>query len=135
MSLLAIFDTSSSAMQSQSIRLNLIASNLANANTVASSEEEVYKPKYPVFETVLNDEFENYSGVKVSEVIEDKANANKLYEPNHPLADENGYIYTPSVNPVEEMANMMTTSRTYQINIEVADMARSMLLELLTLGR
>ncbi|MCW8878749.1 MAG: flagellar basal body rod protein FlgC [Kangiellaceae bacterium] len=141
MGLYDIFDISGSAMSAQSIRLNTTASNIANADSVASSTEETYRARHPVFRAVLNginSGVKNDSpvaGVQVAGIIESKAEPVARYQPDNPLADENGYVYAPNVNVVEEMANMISASRAYQSNVQVANLTKSLLTKTLSLGK
>lgn len=133
MSLLKIFDISGSAMSAQSLRLNTTASNLANINSVAGSAEEAYKARQPVFQTVFHDTVN--AGVRMSSVVESQAPAKAQYQPDHPLADEEGYVYAPNVDQVEEMVNMISASRSYQTNVEVMKTSKEMILRTLSLGK
>jgi flagellar basal-body rod protein FlgC len=140
MSLLGIFDISGSAMNAESMRLNVTASNLANADSVANSPQTAYKSRHPVFATQLR-EFsadpgadEPGSGVRVLDVIQSSAAPSKRYQPDHPLADSTGYVYGSNVNPVEELTNMISASRSFQGNVEVMTTARELVLKTLTLG-
>ena len=135
MSSLPIFDVAGSALSAQSVRLNTIASNLANADTVGRTPETAYKPIEPTFETAPLRGQDGMSGVKVLRVDALDKPAIKRYEPGHPMADAEGYIYRPNVSPVEEMANMISASRSYQNNVEVINAARQMLSALINLGR
>lgn len=145
MSLYGIFDIAGSGMSAQSIRLNTTASNLANAQSVSSSVDETYKARHPVFQSVMNDEFErNFSeggvfsgegGVRVLGIVEDNAPFQLRYEPHHPMANEEGYVTYPNVNVVEEMTNMISSSRAYQMNVEVMNTAKTMMQRVLTLGQ
>lgn len=138
MSSFSIFDIAGSAMNAQSIRLNLVASNLSNANSVSSSADEVYKSRQPVFAAELNgvmNKQDAASRVKVLGVIEDQASPVMEYAPNHPMADKTGYIYKSNVNTVEEMANMMSASRSYQNNVEVLNTAKQLMLQTLKMGQ
>ena len=140
MSLFRIMDIAGSALSAQSMRLNTTASNMANADSVSSSIEQTYRARHPVFATMMDDmmmSFEGESvgtGVKVSGVIESKAPVQSEYRPDHPMADENGYIHMPNVNMVEEMANMMSAQRSYQMNIEVANACKTLMQQTLQLG-
>lgn len=135
MSMFKILDISASGMHAQTVRLNTIASNMANADSVSSNKDEVYKSKQPVFQTILNgNEYEPASGVRVKDVVESQAPAKMEYNPSHPLADEQGYIYKPNVNVVEEMANMLSASRSYETNIEVLNTSKQLLLRTIQLG-
>ena len=137
MSLLNIFDISGSALQAQSLRMNTTASNLANANSVSSSTGKTYRARHPVFEQIRDSfgEDEANVGVRVSGIVESKAPLRKEYNPNHPQADAQGFIYMPNVNVVEEMANMISASRSYQTNVEVMNSAKQMLMRTLTMGQ
>ncbi len=133
MSLYDVFNISSSGMAAQSTRLNTTASNLANANVEASSPEEAYKARNPVFQTVL--EANGGRGVKVAGITESQAQAVPKHDPGNPLADENGYVYSSNVNPVEEMVNMLSASRTYQTNVQVMDTTKQLAMRTLQLGQ
>lgn len=138
MSSLKIFDIAGSGMNAQSLRLNLVASNISNANSVSSSSGEVYKARQPVFAAELKgimDDQNAASKVNVLGVIENQAPPIMEYAPNHPMADKAGYIYKSNVNTVEEMANMMSASRSYQNNVEVLNTAKQMILQTLKMGQ
>ncbi len=151
MSVFRILDIAGTAMNAQSVRLNATASNLANAESVSSSVDQTYKARRPLFSAAMEEALEYQKntgervdpisgepygiGVALKGVIESDAPAIAEYNPNHPLADENGYIYRPNVNPVEEMADMMSASRSYQTAVQVADSARKMLLQTLKIGQ
>lgn len=136
MSLFKVFDVAGTGMSSQSTRLNTTASNLANAENTAGKPEDVYKPRHPVFATVLNglSPDDAGQGVKVEGIIEDKAPPRQIYAPENPLADENGYIYMANVNAVEEMANMISASRSYQMNVEIMNTTRQLLIRTLQIA-
>lgn len=141
MSLFDIFDISGSGMSAQSIRLNTTASNIANADSVASSRGETYKARHPVFQTVLNGVSTDSrngtakAGVMVAGIVESQADAVARYQPENPLADEEGFVYAPNINIVEEMANMISASRSYQSNVQVATTAKNLLSKTLSLGK
>ncbi len=138
MSLFQIFDVSASAMNAQSVRLNTTASNLANAESVSSSAEETYRARRPVFAAQLQDALSDGTapqGVEVKGIVESQAPLVREYSPSHPMADQDGYIYKPNVNPIEEMADMISASRSYQTNVQVADTAKNMLTQTLRLGK
>lgn len=134
MSLFKIFDVSGSAMSAQSQRLNVVASNLANADSVTSSNGQVYKAKQVVFMAQQGNDA-SATSVKVKEVVEDPNPPKLMFDPKHPLADEKGYVAMPNVNVVEEMVNMISASRSYQTNVETMNAAKTMLLKTLTLGQ
>ncbi|MDG4867170.1 flagellar basal body rod protein FlgC [Guyparkeria sp. 1SP6A2] len=133
MSLYDVFNISSSAMAAQSTRLNTTASNLANANVDAGSPEEAYRSRQPVFQTVL--EQNGGRGVRVAGITESQVQPAAKHDPGNPLADENGYVYSSNVNPVEEMVNMLSASRTYQTNVQVMDTTKQLAMRTLQLGQ
>jgi len=138
MSSLNIFGIAGSGMNAQSLRLNLVASNISNANTISSSEGDVYKSRQPVFAAELRNVLDKQnpgSKVKVLGVLESEAPPVMEYAPNHPMADKDGYIFKPNVNTVEEMANMMSASRSYQNNVEVLNTAKQLILQTLKMGQ
>lgn len=141
MSDLKIFDIAGSGLQAQTMRMNLIASNMANADAVSSSINEVYKSRQPVFQTVMksvtgqNLPDNAGAGVKVAGVVESKAPVFPEYAPNHPMANEEGYIFRSNVNTVEEMANMISASRSFQNNVEVINSSKRMLTAIINLGK
>jgi len=135
MSLFNIFNVSGSAMSAQSQRLNTVASNLANAESVTSSNGQPYRAKQVVFSAVPLAGNEAASGVKVQQVVEDSSPPRKVYDPKNPAADEKGYVSMPNVNVVEEMVNMISASRSYQNNVETMNTAKSMLVKTLTIGQ
>jgi flagellar basal-body rod protein FlgC len=136
MSLFTIFDTAASGMSAQSMRLNLVASNMANVDSVSSSIEQTYRSRQPVFRAMLDalNPDKASVGVKVAGVVESQAPLRREYLPDHPLADEEGYIFRPNVDLVEEMANMISASRSYQSNVEVVNSAKQMMSATLRLG-
>ncbi len=137
MSLFNIFDIASSGMSAQSVRLNTTASNLANADSVGSSQDAVYRARQPVFATVLDDAKRGFAvgGVEVKAIVETQTAGREEYNPNHPMANEKGYVYHSNVDPMSEMANMMSASRSYQNNVEVANTSKQLLLQTLQLGK
>ncbi|MCL4780389.1 MAG: flagellar basal body rod protein FlgC [Gammaproteobacteria bacterium] len=139
MSMFRIFDISGSAMSAQSVRLNTTASNLANANTVASSADTAYRSRQPVFQTVMNSSAgaaaPESAGVRVAGVVETSAEPARLYEPGNPMADKDGYIYMSNVNPVDELVNMISASRSYQSNVEVLNTSKELLMRTLSIGQ
>lgn len=136
MSLFNVLNVASSGMSAQSTRLNVTASNLANAENVAGTPDAVYKPRHPLFSAVMRDAGAEQSamGVQVDDIVEDDAEAKKLYQPGNPVADEQGYVYMANVNAVEEMANMISASRSYQMNVDVMNTAKDLLTRTLRLG-
>lgn len=138
MSMFKVFDIAGSALSAQSVRLNVTASNLANAESVSSSSGETYKARQPVFAAMLDNASMNEQpgvGVQVRGIVESDAPLRKQYEPEHPMADADGYVYRPNVNVVEEMANMISASRSYQSNVEVINTAKQLMLKTLNLGQ
>jgi flagellar basal-body rod protein FlgC len=137
MSLFNVFDIAGSGMSAQSLRLNTTASNLANADSVSSSVDQVYRTRSPVFAAVLDDAQKGYKqgGVEVKGIIESQAPVRQEYNPSHPLANADGYVFHSNVDPIAEMANMMSASRSYQNNVEVANTSKQLLLRTLQLGQ
>jgi flagellar basal-body rod protein FlgC len=134
MSMFSIFNVSGSAISSQAQRLNVVASNLANADAVAGPDGQGYKARQVVFETVPMGSPEA-TGVKVSNVIESQEPLKRVHNPSHPAADADGYVTQSNVNPVEEMVNMISASRSYQNNVEVMNTAKTLLLKTLQMGQ
>ena len=136
MSLFNILDTAATGMSAQSLRLNLTASNMANVDSVSSSENDTYRARHPVFSAVFNalNPDNPATGVEVKGVIESQAALRMEHAPNHPQADADGYIYRPNVNMVEEMANMISAARSYQSNVEVVNTAKQLMSATLRLG-
>ena len=138
MSMFRIFDVAGSAVSAQSQRLNVVASNLANADTVAGPDGQAYKARQVVFQTVLmgaGTSPESAAGVRVSTVREDQSVGRRVHDPKHPAADADGYVTYSNVNAVEEMVNMISASRSYQNNVEVMNTAKSLLQKTLQLGQ
>lgn len=136
MSLFNVFQVSSSAMTAQSMRLNTVASNLANADSIVSSDGKPYRAKEVVFQaTPMGGNTSLSQGVKVSQVVESAAPARVVYDPKNPAADEKGYVSFSNVNVVEEMTNMISASRSYQTNVEVMNTAKAMMLRTLQIGQ
>jgi flagellar basal-body rod protein FlgC len=133
-SLFNVFNIAGSAMSAQSQRLNAVASNLANADSATSANGTPYKAKQVIFSAIPSGSPE-VSGVKVDRVIEDSSPPKMVYEPNSPLANDQGYVTMPNVNVTEEMVNMISASRAYQNNVETMNAAKSMLLKTLSIGQ
>ena len=147
MSLASVFNIAGTGMSAQSTRLNTIASNIANAESVSSSIDQTYRARHPVFATMFQsaqngdrgslfaEQDEAGVGVQVLGVVEDQSSLMPRYEPNHPAADDGGYVYYPNVNVVEEMAEMISASRAFQTNTEMMNTAKQMMQRVLTLGQ
>ena len=138
MSLFNIFEVSASAMSAQSVRLNTTASNMANADSISSSLEQTYRSREPVFAAVmkgLQGSDAQSVGVRVAGIVESDAPLESRYEPGNPMANEEGYIFLPNVNMVDQMANMISASRSYQNNVEVLDTSKQLLLATIRLGQ
>ncbi len=134
MSMFNVFQVAGSAMTAQSARLNAVASNLANADSIAGPDGKPYRAKQVVFEaTPVADP--NAVGVKVRQVVEDASPGRMVFDPRNPAANENGYVMMPNVSVVDEMVNMISASRSYQTNAEVMNTAKQLLLKTLTLGQ
>lgn len=132
MSLFNVFGIAGSGMSAQSVRLNLTASNLANAQSVATRPEEAYRARHPVFQAVLDGE--TGAGVRTAGIVHSAARSEARYAPGHPLADGTGYVHASNVNTMEEMANMISASRSFQQNVEVMNTSKELLLRTLRLG-
>ncbi|WP_372158952.1 flagellar basal body rod protein FlgC [Xanthomonas arboricola pv. pruni] len=135
MSNLPIFDVAGSALHAQSVRLSTIASNLANADSVAGSAEATYKPIEPIFQTQQSRQDPSLTSVNVKEITTTNAPPIRRYEPGHPLADADGYVFSPDVDPVSQMVNMISASRNYQAGVEMLNTAKELALATLTMGR
>jgi flagellar basal-body rod protein FlgC len=136
MSSFKIFDVAGSGMSAQSVRLNTVASNLANADSVSGDANQVYKARHPLFEAIRSSLKANAgtAGVQVKGITENQAAPLARYEPGNPLANADGYVYAPNVNVVEEMVDMISASRAYQNDVEVMNNAKDMMLATLKLG-
>lgn len=134
MSLFKVFDIAGSAMSAQALRLNVVASNLANADSAASSVGQTYRARQPVFAALFDAE-RRAAGVRVIGIVESHAPLRREYRPDHPLADGQGYVSLPNVNVIEETANMISASRSYQTNAEVVNTVKQLLLRTLQLGQ
>jgi flagellar basal-body rod protein FlgC len=138
MSMLRIFDVASSAISAQSQRLNVVASNLSNADTVAGPDGAAYKARQVIFQTALMGppgQQAASAGVRVSTITEDNTPGRRVLDPKHPSADADGYVTYSNVNPVEEMVNMISASRSYQNSVEVMNTARNLLQKTLQMGQ
>lgn len=146
MSIGNVFDISGSAMNAQSIRLNTTASNLANAQSVSSSIEDTYRARKPVFQHIqshyvdrglmpVDMDYDVGNGVRVQAIVEKDAPLDIRFEPTHPMADEDGYVYYPNVNVVEEMADMMSAARSFTVNVEVFNTAKTLMQTTLSMGK
>jgi len=137
MGLYNVFNVAGSSMSAQSVRLNTVASNLANADTVSTTEKEIYRSRQPVFAAVLQALGNEQSSIPVrtAGIVESQAPARQEYQPDHPQANEEGYIYRSNVNTIEEMTNMMAASRSYQNSVEVFNTSKQLLLKTLGMGR
>jgi flagellar basal-body rod protein FlgC len=135
MSLFNIFNVSGSAMSAQAQRLNVVASNLANADSATSASGEAYRAKQVLFEATTPVDGGAATGVRVRQVIEDPSPLKQVYDPKHPMADDKGYVSMPNVNVVDEMVNMLSASRSYQTNVETMNAAKTLLLKTLTIGQ
>jgi flagellar basal-body rod protein FlgC len=139
MSLFSIFNVAGSGMAAQSLRLNTVASNLANADSVSSTPEGAYRSREPLFAAVKNQQDNSSNavgeGVQVLGVTESQAAIPSRYEPGNPLADADGYVYSSNVNPVDELVNMISASRSYQNNVEVMNSTRQLMQKTLDLGK
>jgi flagellar basal-body rod protein FlgC len=135
MSLFKVFGVSGSAIAAQNVRLNVIASNLANADSIAGPDGKAYRARQVVFQTQLADANDQASaGVRVAGVNESEAEGRKIYDPQNPLADETGNVTMPNVNVIDEMVNMIAASRAYQNNVEVMNTTKNLLAKTIAMG-
>jgi flagellar basal-body rod protein FlgC len=138
MSMFSIFNVSGSAVSAQAQRLNVVASNLANVDTVAGPDGQAYKARQVVFQTLLMGapgRPESAAGVAVTQIAEDQTPGRRVHDPKHPQADGDGYVTYSNVNAVEEMVNMISASRSYQNNVEVMNTAKTLLQKTLQMGQ
>ena len=137
MTMLTAMKISSSAMTAQMVRMNTTASNLANMDVVGGSEEQAYKAKKPIFRTVMEKftETDYQAGVRVTGVSQTERPNVRRYEPQNPLADDEGFVYQSNVNSIEEMVEMTNASRSYQTNVEVMNATKKMMMATLQLGK
>ena len=130
-----IFGIGGSALNAQTVRMNAVASNLANAGTVAGSDKEAFRGKRAVFKAILDDQLNgndnNKGGVKVTEIADDPSPIKKMHDPGNPQADKDGYVYLSNVNEMTEMVEMMAANRSYQNNVEVINTARQLMMRTL----
>lgn len=132
-----VFEIAGTALSAQSVRLNTVSSNMANANSVSSTPDGVYRSRQPVFSAIMDNSLSGDKaavGVRVVDITEKQGDVEKLYDPGNPHADAAGFIYQSNVNVIEEMTNMISASRSYQNNIEVMNTAKQLMLATLRLG-
>jgi flagellar basal-body rod protein FlgC len=139
MSLFDVFSVSGSAMNAETIRLNTTTSNLANAETVNGDATKVYRARHPVFQAMMDsqsglDDEDATTGVRVLGIVESNTPPVRTYQPDNPLADKEGYVYTSNVNTIEEMANMISANRSFATNVEAVNTARDLLLKVISMG-
>lgn len=137
MSFFNVFDIAGSAMSAEAVRLNVTASNLANAQSVGGSEATTYHARHPVFSAVmksLKGDAATY-GVEVKDIVESGAPLETRYQPEHPMANEEGNVFIPNVNMIDEMANMISASRAYQSNVEVINTSKQLMMATLRMGQ
>jgi flagellar basal-body rod protein FlgC len=131
-----IFGIAGSALNAQTVRMNATASNLANASTVASSDEAAFRGKRVTFKTIMEtqvggNDLANQGGVKVSGISDDPKSISRVSDPGNPSADKDGYVYLSNVNEMSEMVEMMAAARSYQNNVEVVNTARQLMMRTL----
>jgi flagellar basal-body rod protein FlgC len=140
MSLFNVFNVSGSALNAETIRLNTTASNLANAESVSGDSSKIYRARHPVFQAMMNTSDSGFdgqdaaTGVRVLGVVESQAPALMRYQPDNPLANKDGYVFTSNVNSIEEMTNMISANRSFATNIEAINTARDLLLKTISMG-
>ncbi len=132
-----IFDISGRAMAAQMIRLNTVASNLANSNNISTTSEGAYRPLKPIFKTIYSNKLQNNGLATVDAINVQELNREpeRVYMPDHPKADEDGYVFNAAVNVEEEMVEMLEASRQYQNNIEVISTLRALMVKTINLGK
>lgn len=140
MSLDRIMDIAGSGLNAQLVRMNTTASNIANSSVVSGSAAEAFRGKRPVFQTILDQTMSQANsqangGVRVDRIIDDKRPLKEIYNPSHPLASESGYVWGSNVNEVEEMIDMLDSSRGYQNNVEVIKTAKDLMLRTLEISK
>lgn len=137
MSMFDVFDVAGSAMNAQSVRLNVTASNLANAGSVSGDPNRVYRARQPIFESIQQSLLDpnGSSGVRMTGIVESQAPLAIRYQPDHADADELGNVFVSNVNTVEEMVNMISASRSYKNNVEIVNTTKELLMQTLSLGR
>lgn len=131
MSLANILKLSGGALNAQTVRLNTVASNLANTETVSSSPDTAYRAKRPVFQAVMQNatqELESGFGVTVNGISETRKPNQQIYDPENPLADKDGYVYRSNVNPLEELTDMLDAARSYETALTTASTARELMM-------
>ena len=140
MSLFSVFNTAGSALNAETIRLNTTASNLANAESVNGDATKIYRARHPVFQTLMDTsnpfagDQETSAGVRVLGVVESSAPPLMRYQPDNPIANKDGYVFTSNVNSIEEMTNMISANRSFATNIDVINTARDLLLKTISMG-
>lgn len=146
MSFFGSLDVSTSALTAQRLRMDIISQNIANSDTTRTEDGTPYKRKVVLFEEIGNSSsFSSFlnsamdsqvgQGVRVSNVVKDETPGNKVYDPDHPDADEDGYLTKPNVNVVEEMVNMISASRSYEANITAINTTKTMIAKTLEIGK
>ncbi|MEJ0007406.1 MAG: flagellar basal body rod protein FlgC [Steroidobacteraceae bacterium] len=142
MSSFKIFDIAGSGMSAQSVRLNTVASNLANADSISGDPTTVYKARHPVFQAIQQQlqgasslDNQSEATVRVAGIVESQAAPQMRYDPGNPLANAQGNVYAPNVNVIEEMTDMISSSRAYQDNVEVMNTSKDLMLATLKLGQ
>ena len=142
---LQLFQTADAMARHAGTRQAVVARNIANADTASSSTEDVYRARHPVFKASFNQMLghsqeglnpqDETAGVAVLGIVESDAPLQPRYEPDHPMANEDGYVYYPNVNVVEEMTNMISASRSFQMNVDVLNSAKQMMQRVLSIGQ
>lgn len=135
----AIFSMVQSGLTAETARLSATASNMSNSSTIASSPDDVYKAQYPIFKAIQENANQwmgqQKVGVEIAGTYESKADPISRYEPNNPMADKKGFVYQPNINYSEEMANMISASRSYQMNVELMDATKKLMQRTLQMGQ
>jgi flagellar basal-body rod protein FlgC len=139
MSLFSVFDVSGSAMNAETIRLNTTTSNLANAESVSGDATKVYRARHPIFQAMMDsqsglDDDGASTGVRILGVVESNTPPLRTYQPDNPLADKDGFVFSSNVNSIEEMANMISANRSFSTNVEAINTARDLLIKVISMG-
>jgi len=138
MSLISVFDIAGSALTAQSQRMNISASNMANADSAVGPDGQPYRARHVVFQVNApagQPYGQSVGGVRVAQIVEDTAPLKRMYQPTHPMADDSGYVNLPNVDPIAETVNMISASRSYQANVEVINTAKALMQKTLTIGQ
>lgn len=133
MSLIDAISASGMAMDAESLRLNTVASNLANSETTSSTEKDAYHAKMPVFQTIMVNNRADSESVRVKKITEDESAVKRFYDPGNPQADKTGYVYGSNVNRIEQLTDMISASQAYQADTQVANTCKEMMMNTISM--